>query len=505
MTNEQDIKLRVTAEDEASKVINNVEKSAGGLGDTLGKVGTIAGGFLAANVVAGGVQALTGFVGDSVAAIRDSIQVNAQLDAVLKSTGSTSWTTAEAIKEHAAALEKNSLFEDEAILKGQNLLLTFTNVQNRVGEGNDIFDQATDIMADMAQAMGTDVSGGAIQLGKALNDPIAGISALSRVGVTFDDVQKKQIETMVKAGNVAGAQKIILNELNKEFGGSAKAASDAAGKQEVMKDKMNDLQETIGAKVLPIQEKWLQLQIIGVDFLTNKVIPVLESLYERYWPAVSEAINKATGIIEDNWTTINAVFQFAEDFIRTKIQGMITFIESLYNVISGVVELVEDLVHGRWSEIWGDLEYIAKNVVSGLIGWLEWQFGNLPIIIYNAIRNLPNIMGDVARDAANAFINNISIAGISVGDVAGFIGNIPGFASGGIAQGGWITAGENGPELLNVPSGTRIYNNQETSQMLGGQQSVVNIYAAGSILTEKDIVQIIRDEIQRGGLRGLAA
>jgi hypothetical protein len=61
------------------------------------------------------------------------------------------------------------------------------------------------------------LSGQAIQLGKALNDPIAGISALSRVGVTFTEEQKATIESMVKMGDVAGAQKLILAELAREF------------------------------------------------------------------------------------------------------------------------------------------------------------------------------------------------------------------------------------------------------------------------------------------------
>jgi hypothetical protein len=74
--------------------------------------------------------------------------------------------------------------------------------------------------------LGTDLKGSAVQLGKALNDPIAGVGALSRVGVTFTETQKDMIKTMVEAGNVAGAQTLILDELGKEFGGSAKALAD---------------------------------------------------------------------------------------------------------------------------------------------------------------------------------------------------------------------------------------------------------------------------------------
>ena len=75
----------------------------------------------------------------------------------------------------------------------------------------------------MSPVLGTDASGSAIQLGKALNDPIKGITALTRVGVTFTEQQKDQITTLVESGKTIDAQKIILGELQKEFGGSAEA------------------------------------------------------------------------------------------------------------------------------------------------------------------------------------------------------------------------------------------------------------------------------------------
>lgn len=175
----------------------------------------------------------------------------AQTEAALKSTGGAAGVTSDEITDLTDTLSAHNTVEDDAIRKGENLLLTFTNVQNRAGDGNDIFNQSTQAMIDLAAAMGTDVSGGAIQLGKALNDPVDGISALTRVGVTFTDQQKKQIETMVEAGNVAGAQKIILAELNKEFGGSAAAQATTADKARLA---WGEFQEALGNKLMPVAE-----------------------------------------------------------------------------------------------------------------------------------------------------------------------------------------------------------------------------------------------------------
>jgi hypothetical protein len=227
------------------KEIDDVDGSSSKLTDGLGKVGLAIGGAFAAGAVAS-------FAKGAFDAAIESQKIAAQTEAVIKSTGAAAGVTAGQIGDLAGAISKKTGIDDEAIQKGQNLLLTFTNVQNKAGEGNDIFSQASKIMVDMGAAMGTDASGSAIQLGKALNDPVAGISALTRVGVTFTDAQKDQIKAMVEAGDTAGAQKVILAELSKEFGGSAEAQATASDK---MKVALGNLQEQVGAKLLPIVER----------------------------------------------------------------------------------------------------------------------------------------------------------------------------------------------------------------------------------------------------------
>ena len=44
----------------------------------------------------------------------------------------------------------------------------------------------------------------AIQVGKALNDPIKGVTALHRVGVQFTERRRDQIEALVESGDIAG-------------------------------------------------------------------------------------------------------------------------------------------------------------------------------------------------------------------------------------------------------------------------------------------------------------
>ncbi len=177
----------------------------------------------------------------------------------LKATGNAAGIPASQVTDLAGAIEAASMFDAAAIQAGENLLLTFTGIKNAAGAGNDIFNQTTQIMADMATAMGQQPQQAAIGLGKALNDPIKGVTALSKVGVSFSDAQKKQIASLQKSGNVMGAQKVILAELNKEFGGSAAAASASAlGQWKHFNDALDGVFETVVKAVLPTLNRLLQ-------------------------------------------------------------------------------------------------------------------------------------------------------------------------------------------------------------------------------------------------------
>lgn len=235
----------------ATKAFKEVDDAAGTtegklrqLGDTIGPA------------VATAAAAVVGAVGFALksawSAAEESAKIGRETERVLESTGATAWTSADKVSALAQSISEVTGADDELIQSGANLLLTFTQVQNKVGAGNDIFDQATQLALDMSTALGTDMSSASIQLGKALNDPIRGITALSRAGVSFTEDQKSQIRTLVESGNVLEAQKIILAELSKEFGGAAEAAATPVDKLRV---KLGNLQENIGGALIPAVSK----------------------------------------------------------------------------------------------------------------------------------------------------------------------------------------------------------------------------------------------------------
>ena len=206
------------------------EKRAEALGNAWGKklgIAVLAG----AGVIALGLRAV----------IKNTIEAEkaqAQLNAVLRSTQGVAGVTAEAALKLSSSLQSITVFGDEAVTGVQSLLLTFTKI------GSNVFPDATKATLNIAQALGQDLKTSAVQVGKALNDPVRGITALQRVGITFSEDQRRLIESLVDTGQAAEAQRVILAELETQFGGSAEAARNTLGGAiEGLKNSFGDLLE----------------------------------------------------------------------------------------------------------------------------------------------------------------------------------------------------------------------------------------------------------------------
>jgi len=172
----------------------------------------------------------------------------AQVEAGLKSTGNLVGKTSKQLQQMAADLQTKTLFGDEEILKNATAqLLTFTNIA-----GNQ-FEKTQEIALDLATRLDGDLKSASIMLGKALNDPVANLSALSRAGIQFSKEQKDLVKSLVETNRLADAQTIILAELEKQYGGSAEAARNTgAGALQGLAMQLSDISEKIGKMLLPI-------------------------------------------------------------------------------------------------------------------------------------------------------------------------------------------------------------------------------------------------------------
>lgn len=235
----------------ATKVFKEVDAAAGATQNKLEALGEQIGPKLA-TAAAGVVLGVGLAMRSAFMAADESAKISRETERVIRTTGAAAWTTSDQIGDLATSISNLTGADDEMVQSGANMLLTFTNVQNRVGENNDVFDQATAVALDLATAYGTDMQSAVIQVGKALNDPIKGVTALSKAGVQFTKDQREQIKVLTESGDVLGAQKIILGELQLQFGGAAEAAGTPLEKLRV---KVGNLQESMGGLLLPVVGK----------------------------------------------------------------------------------------------------------------------------------------------------------------------------------------------------------------------------------------------------------
>lgn len=182
----------------------------------------------------------------SVKAFDTQQKAIAQVEAGLNSTGQAAGFTSQQLQKMASDLQGKTLFGDEVILKDATAqLLTFTNI---AGEQ---FERTQIAALNLATRLDGDLKSASIQLGKALNDPVANLSALSRSGIQFSTSQKEVIKSLAESGRLAEAQTIILDELEKQYGGAAEAARLAGlGPFQALQMVLSDLSEEFGAIIM---------------------------------------------------------------------------------------------------------------------------------------------------------------------------------------------------------------------------------------------------------------
>jgi hypothetical protein len=232
---------------------------AGAIKSHFGALGKIAGAALGASAAFEGINLIKSSLGEA----REAAEMGRRTTAVLKSMGDGAGVSAKHVGVLADQLSNMAGVDDEVIQGGENLLLTFGRVQQRMGKGNNIFDRATKAALNMSAAVGGDLQGAITQIGKALQDPAKGAVALAKAGSLSRDELGK-LKDMAKAGApVLEQQRFILSALEKQYGGTAAASADAGKKLGVA---WGNIQEKIGSALLPILNKL-------ATFLTVTAIP----------------------------------------------------------------------------------------------------------------------------------------------------------------------------------------------------------------------------------------
>lgn len=363
----------------AKSANEGVTKSAKDLGDASNTTADKLGGLLkvGAAAAAAAMAALGGEMYVAVKAAQESQVVHAQLAAVLESTGGAAGVTSEMANELADSLSKLSGADDEAVLGAENMLLTFTSI------GSDVFPDVSKAVVNMATAM----NGGAIpsaqqlrdtaiQVGKAMQDPITGATALRRVGVQLTEAQQEQIKSLMALGDQEGAQKIILAELANEFGSAAEAAGNTfAGKLGRLQTQLGNVQETIGGALLPVLTElaskaadWVEGAIPQVETFLGQMGLVKDAiaalLSGQGFDVLYDQINKTFG--PDTAKLLGDIIDAIAVFSRDELPKLISAFNDLKGAATPVLDMLGTLAKEAIPLIGDGIKKVI-DVGSGLV------------------------------------------------------------------------------------------------------------------------------------------
>lgn len=388
---EGDARDAVDAARDTSRAIDGLDKSARRTGPSLKALGGVA----LAGFAALGAAARVGWQEFS-----EGERVAAQTEAALKSTGGVANVTAREIGDLATTLMNLSGVDDELIQKGENLLLTFKNVRNEVGQGNDIFARATRSALDLSVAGFGSMESTSIALGKALNDPIAGMTALGRRGITFSEDQKKAITAMVESNNVLGAQKLILKEVESQVGGSAKALGETLpGQINIAKETLNNFAGDVVARVVPALAA-------GIGWLRD------------HWPEIQRVIREWWAEAKPTLEAFRDLFVAIWPIAKAAIEAFIPILQGLAEAFRGVVQVIAGILSGDWTMVWNGIKSIATGTIGAIIAWWRAALSLWRAIITAALDAIRSLFED-AFQAVASFVR------ARVDEIVGFFRALP--------------------------------------------------------------------------------
>jgi hypothetical protein len=445
-----------------TKFGNSAGKSAGQRFGSVFKSAAKAGIVGALALTAGAIKLGVDALGEA----RDSQKVARQTHAVLKSTGGAAKVSAGDVGKLANKLSYMAGVDDELVQSAENVLLTFKGVRNEQGKHNKIFDRGTKVALNMSAALGTDLKGSAIQVGKALGDPVKGVTALSRVGVVFTKQQKAQIKALVEGGDANAAmalglidstttynnllkangddskkvadilekdltpaqkkafdhyaegnhtleaQKTIVKELGSEFGGSARAQASAGDRLKVA---FGNVEEKLGKGLLPVVQEFQR-------FLLRKGIPILDDFAGWFKKdgrkAIDDFIAKAKPVVQKWLPKIGDGFKTAGNFAKNAA-GFAGDVVDAFDKMPGWVKkiLIGGVLGGVAAKklnlfsLLGSTKGGAGGISgSGLLG-LVTKAKPLPVFVVNNIGGagggLPGVLGGGGAGGAGSTIGKL--------------------------------------------------------------------------------------------------
>ena len=199
------------------------------------------------------------------------------------------------ISDFADSMERETGIMAETIKAAQAKLLTFRQLAMTADIAGEAFDRATQAAVDMAAAGFGEATTNAVQLGKALEDPIKGVNSLRRSGITFTESEKAKLAVLVQTNRIHDAQKVILDAIETQVKGTAAATAVSTQR---MKQGFGEVTDAIGTKLIPLMNAFAD-SIVAIG--EKATLEGLGAAFREFGNQASIAIDKVNQKLGDNF------------------------------------------------------------------------------------------------------------------------------------------------------------------------------------------------------------
>ena len=355
---------------QAEKALSGFSSRASGALNSLARLGQLA-------VFGYGAERLASFGLGLVKAGEASIQSERRLAQINKSMGLFGDQTATVTKrmvDYADRVAEATGVDDDQIKLVEAKLLTFKNLAQTADQTGAAFDRATKAALDLSAAGFGDAAGNAVQLGKALQDPIKGITALTRAGVTFTKEEQKRIKALVRSNKIGQAQDLILKAIETQVGGTAEATATASSKMKVAFD---NLKEDIGKALLPTFTKL-------TTFTTNKLLPIFRNVLDAFSSGgFAGAIRKASEYVKPLVGKLVELGKALGSWVLDT--GLPLLLDGLKRLGSALVEWIGPRIKPAIEQLRTWLVALGSWIVDTALPWLGNKLKELGTALYEWI------------------------------------------------------------------------------------------------------------------------
>lgn len=277
-------------------------------------IGKLAGSLIALAAAKAAVQKILAGFAEVTTFANEQEQQEAKLAAVVKATGEAAGFSADEIKKYAGELQGATTFGDELTISAAAILATFKQIKG------DEFKRTIAAAQDLSSLLGTDLKSSVLQLGKALEDPTTGLTALRRAGVSFSASEKERIKTLQESGKIQEAQRIVLKAVEDQVGGTANALrKQYGGAVTAVDNAYGDLKEEIGFFITKNKDV-----VAGVGDVERGIVSLTGKIAE-YREPVSEVVGDLVKFSVKNKELVGGLGLVAAGF------GTATAAITLYN------------------------------------------------------------------------------------------------------------------------------------------------------------------------------